>query len=70
VHTLKKAACPIAEASLPKGLEVWVIHEGHVFHLFAGYWMDQCVGKMLLGPMIFSQGNDHVGCFHVPEIIL
>jgi hypothetical protein len=70
VNALKKAACLVTEASFPKGLEVRVIHEGHVFHLFAGYWMNHCVGKMLLGPMICSQGNGHVGCFYASEIIL
>jgi hypothetical protein len=57
---LKKAACLVAEFPLPKGLEVRVIHEGHVFHLLAGYWMDDCVFKILLGPRICSEGNGYV----------
>jgi hypothetical protein len=70
VNALKKVACLVAEALIPKGMEVWVIHEGDVFLLFVGYWMDHCVGNIMLGSMICSQGNGHVGCFHAPEIIL
>jgi hypothetical protein len=67
---LKKAASFIAEAPFSKGLEVRVIHEGRVFHWFAGYWTDHCAGKMLLGPMICSEGNCRVGSIHAPEIML
>jgi hypothetical protein len=67
---LKKAACLVAEAPLPKWLKVRVLHEGHVFHLLADYWMDHCVCEMLLGQMVCSQGNGYVLCFHVPKIIL
>jgi hypothetical protein len=70
VNALKKAACLVAEASLPQELKVWVIHKGHVIHLLAGYRMYHCVGKLLLGPMIGAQGKGYVGYFHVPGIVL
>jgi hypothetical protein len=70
VDALKKAACLVAEASFPQGLKIWDIHKGHVFHLRASDCMYHCIGKVSLGPMIGSQGNGHVGCFHAPEIIL
>jgi hypothetical protein len=49
---LKSATNFIAEAPFSKGLEVRAINKGHVFHLFASYWVDQCIENMLLVPMI------------------
>jgi hypothetical protein len=60
----------ITKASFPEGLEVWVFHECHVFHLFARDLVYYCMGEILLCPMIGAQCNCLVGSFHVPEIVL
>jgi hypothetical protein len=60
----------ITEASIPKGLEVWVFHEFHVFHFLARNWVYYGVGKMEICPMIGAQCNCLVGSLHVPEVFL
>jgi hypothetical protein len=32
--------------------------------------MNIIIGLVLLGPMVISQGNSHVGSFHVPQVVL
>jgi hypothetical protein len=60
----------VAKTQLPKWLKVWVLHEGNVFHFLACYWMDHCIGEMMLLSMVCSQGNGYVCCFHAPKTIL
>jgi hypothetical protein len=60
-NALKKASDLVAEASFPKWFQERVFHEGHVFNLFSGDWVEDCIGLVLLGPMSISQGNVHVG---------
>jgi hypothetical protein len=69
VNALEKAASLVYEASLPQGLKVWVIHKGHVLHLLAGCRMYHCIEKVLLVPVIGTQGDGHVGCFYVSEVV-
>jgi hypothetical protein len=45
------------------------LKRGHVGKSHTGAGND-CIGVMLLGPMVISQGDSHVGIFHVPKVIL
>jgi hypothetical protein len=47
-----------------------IFHERRVFHLFAGDWVDDCVGVVPLRPMVTSKGNGHMSGFHSAEVIL
>jgi hypothetical protein len=69
-NALKEASYFIAKTSFPKWLQARVFHEGRVFHLFSSDWVNDCIGVMLLGPMVISQGDIHVGSSHVPKFVL
>jgi hypothetical protein len=59
-NALKEASCLVAKTSFPKWLQVRVLYEGRVFHLFYGDWVNNGIRTMLLGPMVSPQGNCHV----------
>jgi hypothetical protein len=46
VDALEESVHLITKASFPKGLEVWVFHECHVFHFFARSRVCNGVGKI------------------------
>jgi hypothetical protein len=70
MNALKEASYLVAITSLPKWLQARVFHEGRVFHFFSSDWLNNCIGIMLMGPMVIPQGNFHVSIFHVPKIVL
>jgi hypothetical protein len=43
---------------------------GHVFHFFSGDGVNDCIGLVLLGPMVISQGDGHVGSVHAAKVFL
>jgi hypothetical protein len=69
-NALKEASDFVAKTSFPKWLEARVFHEGRVFHLFSSDWVHDFIGSMLPVPMVISQGDGHVGSFHVPKVVL
>jgi hypothetical protein len=60
----------IDKTSFPKWLQARVFQKGHVFHFFSSDWVNDCIGVVLLGPMVISQGDGHVGSFHIAEVVL
>jgi hypothetical protein len=70
LNALKKAPDFVAKTSFPKWLQTGVFHEGHVFHFFSGDGVNDCIGLVLLGPMVISQGDGHVGSVHAAKVIL
>jgi hypothetical protein len=70
LNTLKEASYFVAKTSFSKWLKARVFHKGHVFHLFSSDWVNNRIGVVLLGPMVFSQGDGHVGSFHVEKLVL
>jgi hypothetical protein len=69
-NALKEASYFVAKTSFPKWLQARVFHKGRVFHLFSCDWLNDCIGVMLLGPIVRPQGNCHVDSFHVPKVVL
>jgi hypothetical protein len=69
-NALKEASYFIAKTAFPKWLQARVFHKGHVFHFFSSDWVKDCIGVVLLVPMVISQGDVHVGSFHVAEVVL
>jgi hypothetical protein len=47
-----------------KWLQARIFHKGHVFHFFSSDWVNDCICMVLLGPMVTSQGDGHVGRLH------
>jgi hypothetical protein len=70
MNALKEASYFIAKTLFPKWLEGRVFHEGRLFHFFSSDWVKDCIGVMLLKTMVISQGDSHVGRFHVPKVVL
>jgi hypothetical protein len=60
-NSLEYASAFVAKSSSPKRLETGIFHESRIFHFFSGDWVDDCVGLVLLLPIVFSEGNGHVG---------
>jgi hypothetical protein len=56
---LKKAPDFIAKTLFPKWLQTGVFHKGHVFHFFSGDGVNDCIGLVLLVPMVISQDTAH-----------
>jgi hypothetical protein len=69
-NTFKKAPAFVDKTLFPKWLQTGVFHKGHVFHLFSGDGVNDCIGLMCLGPMVISKGDGHVGSFHAAEVVL
>jgi hypothetical protein len=69
-NALKEASYFFAKKSFPKWLQARVFHEGCVFHFFSSDWVNDCIGVMLLGPMVISQGDSHDDGFYVPKVVL
>jgi hypothetical protein len=70
MNSLKKATDLVAKTSFPKWLQTRVFHKGHVFHFFSGDGVNDCIGLVLLGPMVISQGDGHVGSVHAAKVVL
>jgi hypothetical protein len=70
MNALKEVSYFIAKNSFPKWLQARVFHKGHVFHFFSGDWVNDCIGVVLLGSMVISQGDGHVDSFHVAKVVL
>jgi hypothetical protein len=68
-NALKEASYFVAKTSFPKWLQVRVFHEGHIFHLFSGDWLNDCIGLLLLRPVSVSQGDGHVGSVHAVKVV-
>jgi hypothetical protein len=47
-NALKQASAFASKTWSPKQLEMGILHESRVFHLFSGDWVDDCVGMVLL----------------------
>jgi hypothetical protein len=47
-----------------------VFHKGHVFHLFSGDGVNDCIGLLLLGTMVIFKGDGHMGSVHAAEVVL
>jgi hypothetical protein len=47
-----------------------VIHKRHVFHFFSGDGVDDGVRLVLLGSMVITEGDGHVGSVHSAEVVL
>jgi hypothetical protein len=47
-----------------------VFHKGHLFHFFSGDGVNDCIGLVLLGSMVISQGDGHVGSVHAVKVVL
>jgi hypothetical protein len=47
-NSLEEASAFVAKTSSPKWLEMGILHESGVFHLFAGGWVDDSVGMVPL----------------------
>jgi hypothetical protein len=58
-NALKKAPGIVSKTSFPKWLQTGVFHKGHVFHFFPGDGVNDCIGLVLLGLMVISQGDGH-----------
>jgi hypothetical protein len=69
-NALKKAPDFVAKTSFPKWLQVRVFHKGHIFHFFSSDLVNDCIGLVLLVPMVISQGNGHVGSVHAVKVVL
>jgi hypothetical protein len=69
-NTLEWVSVFVAKASLPKWLEMGNLHEFHVFHFFPGDGVNDCVGLVLLRPMVVSKGDGHVDGVHSTEVVL
>jgi hypothetical protein len=67
---LKEPSYFVAKTSFPKWLQAGVFHKGHVFHLFSSDWVNECIGVVLLVPMMIYQGDCHVGSFHAAKVVL
>jgi hypothetical protein len=67
---VKKASDFNAKTSFPQGLQVWVFHKCHVFHLFSSDRVNDCIGLLLLVPMAISQGDGHVGSVHAAKVVV
>jgi hypothetical protein len=63
-NALKKATDFVAKTSFPKWLQTGVFHKGHVFHFFSCDGVNDCIGLVLMGPMVIYQGDGHVGSVH------
>jgi hypothetical protein len=69
-NALKKAPDFVSKTSFPKWFQARVFHKGHVFHFFSGDGVNYCICLVLLGPMVSSQGDGHVGIFYVAKVVL
>jgi hypothetical protein len=69
-NALEEAPTFVAKTSFPKQLFMGVLHKCHVFHFFSGDGVDDGVCQMLLGPMVISEGDGHVGSVHSVEVVL
>jgi hypothetical protein len=69
-NALKKVHDLVAKTSFPNWLQTRVFHKGHVFHFFSGEGVNDCIGLVLLGPMLISQGDGHVGSVHAAKVVL
>jgi hypothetical protein len=69
-NALKEASYFVAKTSFPKWLQARIFHKGRVFHLLSSDWVNKCIGVVFLGPMVISQGDGHVGSFHVAKVVL
>jgi hypothetical protein len=69
-NALKMAHDFVAKTSLPKWLQTGVFHKGHVLHFFSSDGVNDCIGLVLLGPMVISQGDGHVGSVHAEKVVL
>jgi hypothetical protein len=64
MNALDKAPTFIVKFSFPKWLETGVVHKCHVFHLFSGDGVDDCIGVVLLRPVVISEFDGDVGSVH------
>jgi hypothetical protein len=67
---LEEAAYLVTKSSFPKRLKDWVLHECHVFHLFARDWLYNIFFQMKVVPMIGVQCNCLSGSSHIPDVLL
>jgi hypothetical protein len=47
-----------------------VFHKSRVLHFLSGDGVNNCVGLVLLGPMVIPEGDGHVGGIHVIKGVL
>jgi hypothetical protein len=69
-NALRKAPTFVAKTSFPKWLQTGVFHKGHLFHFFTGDGVNNCIGLVLLVPMVISQGDGHVDSVHAAKVVL
>jgi hypothetical protein len=69
-NALKKTPNFVAKTSFPKWLQTGVFHQGHVFHFFNGDRANDCIGLLLLGPIVISQGDGNVYSVDAAKFVL
>jgi hypothetical protein len=69
-NALKKAPNFVAKTSRPKWLQTGEFPKGHVFRFFSGDGVNDCIGLVLLVPMVISQGDGHVGSVYASKVVL
>jgi hypothetical protein len=47
-----------------------VFHKCHVFHFLSGDGVNNGIGFGLLGPMVISEGDGHMGSVHATHFVL
>jgi hypothetical protein len=70
LNALKKAPAFVAKTLFPKWLQMGVFNKGHVLYFVSCDGVNDCIGLVLLGPMVISQGDGHVGSFHAAKFVL
>jgi hypothetical protein len=67
---LEKGARLRCQNLVSKVVAEGVFHKGHLFHFFSCDGVNDCIGLVLMVPMVISQGDGHVGSFHAAKVVL
>jgi hypothetical protein len=68
-NTLKEASDFVAKPRFQSGCRLGSF-KVHVFDFFSSDQVNDCIGLLLLGPMVISQVDGHVGSFYAEKVVL